>query len=108
MLLSTIARCTCVQNRHCCHRLVNSFRHVFVSDCVITMLSIDMQSTAAFHEEAVVQRQNSVKWRMNWLAVCEDGSDILGKQADSLTAFLDGTKGHTLATFKDSQVLLCG
>lgn len=74
---------------------------------VVTVLPTDMQSTAAIREEAVVQRENFVKWTMKWLAG-EDGSDMLGEQADSLTAFLDSTKGHTLATFKDSQVLSCG
>lgn len=67
------------------------------------MLPTDVQSIAAVHVEAVVQRENSVKRSGG-----EDGSDMLGEQADSLTAFLDSTKGHTLATFKDSRVLSCG
>ena len=74
--------------------------------CASKTLAIDMQGVAACHKEAVVKREDSVKWLLDLLADDKDLSDILGEQADSLRAYLDDKEGLTHATFKDSQVLL--
>lgn len=62
-----------------------------------------MQGLVAFHESAVVEHNDSVKWRVKWFA--DDRHHLLGKQAESLRAYLDENKETTHVTFKDSQVV---